>query len=352
MPPSIHPLPQQTEATPNTPPSTHWQLPQHAVYHGTLHAAAPTPPSIYQLPDTPTQDNVTDQQHDTSCTSTINTPSFASYILDSGAYPTHLRNPYHTMQPKPTTTTVASGHQIPTTHQGPVRLDIPNQTTLHIPYAVTLPTATHNLISVSQLADKNDILFQKDATYITQRQPPPSPSRIRVTAAKQNNMYCLPVPNVAPPTHTHGHYPEPNPHTGIGVTRPQNICLGARTQPEQTPKHKPKQQTHTDTTKPHVTAPPRAILNRTTTPKPFRLSKTTPKQQRQQPMPTRTKHQPKRPFNTQPRPSQPPPIAKDRPKISNPTIHPPKPTQTCNIAPTPSIPHPETTTSHRPEPIR
>ena len=159
--------------------------------HSPIHSTEPhyviaphTPPTIYQLPQSshvpplPQQNDGThissDYQHEQNMTdSTINGSSTSSYLLDSGAIPTHLRHPQPTMTPHTNPSITANGDHALTTHQGPATIRVNNDTIFNIPQAVCLPNAPHNLLSVGQLTSNHDVVFQKQAAYITRPQPPP-----------------------------------------------------------------------------------------------------------------------------------------------------------------------------------
>jgi len=228
--------------------------------HSPIHSTEPhyviaphTPPTIYQLPQSshvpplPRQNDGThissDYQHEQNMTdSTINGSSTSSYLLDSGAIPTHLRHPQPTMTPHTNPSITANGDHALTTHQGPATIRVNNDTIFNIPQAVCLPNAPHNLLSVGQLTSNHDVVFQKQAAYITRPQPPPPPGITQAKATRRNGLYFLTTIRGIKRKRDHSHTTKRPPTThvisqchGIRTLRPPDSSGKPPTQPRNTP---------------------------------------------------------------------------------------------------------------------
>ena len=91
------------------------------------------------------------------------------HILDSGAYPTHLTRPQ---------ATTANGRQTRVTHSGPVQIHHSGPQSLHIKKAVVAPEFTQPLLSVNQMCQQHDILFQQNKAYLLPKSAPPTQTAI------------------------------------------------------------------------------------------------------------------------------------------------------------------------------
>ena len=152
-----------------------------------------------------------------------------------------------------------------------MHIPLRNRSTLTIPNAVTMPGATNNLLSVSQLAENNEVIFQQQEAYITAPQPPPDKTIIRATAPRKNKLYFLPSHSQPPTTSNPSissrppipkHSPTKPQHTGHSGTNNRAIyrpeCHGARTHTKTAALDKKVPQT----LHPPVSAPPPAFRSR------------------------------------------------------------------------------------------
>ena len=121
----------------------------------------------------------------------INEPS-SPYILDSGAYPTHINKPLRTITNRTSLqTTTANGRTAPITHSGPMRIDHKGPCPLHMPRALVAPTFRNNLLSVHQMRNQHDMLFQQRKAHLLPKHRPPPKKLIQGTATAINGTCAL-----------------------------------------------------------------------------------------------------------------------------------------------------------------
>ena len=141
------------------------------------------------------------------CPSEVPTPDVritppATYILDSGANPTHLTEPPPGIPPHPSSTHCADGRISSTTHRGSASIPISPSSYLPPHDVVVAPQLQDNLLSVPQISATHDVIFQKDQAYITTPSPTPPSDKIVAAIPKQrDNMYRL--SSQQPSSHAH-----------------------------------------------------------------------------------------------------------------------------------------------------
>ena len=109
-----------------------------------------------------------------------------TYILDSGAQPTHTAKPHADMQKSNgTLTQTANGQRARITHTGTIRLKQKNKT-MHIA-AVHAPQIRENLLSVHDLTEYGHVTFTPTHAYL--HKPTKIPTAIftaRITKANKS----------------------------------------------------------------------------------------------------------------------------------------------------------------------